>query len=185
MKILFFAEPSPDHLKTHSKIIKYLLIAKELEVISNISPAFTRTAHTATKSRFTFIKGTDTQRVEAAIVKSRATIIESSIPSLELGVYSSFCICMHKPILLLSKTRDYHDLFNSNYFYTHKYGNTEYFAKPINNFLKHINKQELSQRFNLTLTEEQKDYLKSKAEFNKNTITNHLRNLIEEDMLKK
>ena len=118
--------------------------------------------------------------VKRAIFEADGVIIEASYQSFRLGFEAMYALSQNKPVLVLSKFRDYSKLIDQPNFFGAKY--TEFtLPDEIDKFLKHVEKHRLRNRFNLFISDEHKKHLEKKAKFYGVSMSEYVRKLIEED----
>lgn len=119
--------------------------------------------------------------VKRAIFISDATIIEASYPSFRLGFEAHLALSQQKPVLVLSKERNYANLIDSPNFFGAKY--TEFTLPDIlDNFISHVKKYKLRNRFNLFVSDNEKEYLKKAAKVNGVSMSSYIRKLVQKDL---
>ena len=119
--------------------------------------------------------------VRQAILRSDGVVIEASYPSFRLGFEAFFAVSAQKPVLVLSQYRNYAHLIDQPHFFGAKYIP---FTLPdeIEKFLRHIRKYKLNNRFNLFISDNQRQYIeKAAAQYNVSK-SDYVRKLIEKDM---
>lgn len=93
-----------------------------------------------------------------AIMWVDVVIIDNSYSSFRLGHEATIAVQHKKPTLILSQTKDYSKLIDTSYFYGAKY-NRYNLKRIVEEFIQKAQKQVLKNRFNLMLTDEQKEML--------------------------
>ena len=118
--------------------------------------------------------------VRAAIQRCDATIIEATYASFRLGFEAFFALSIQKPVLVLSKLRNFGNLINHPNFFGAKYTD---FTLPdeIDKFLRHVKKHKLRNRFNLFISDEQKVKLDKVSQMHGISMSDYVRNLIDKD----
>ena len=86
--------------------------------------------------------------VRAGIFRADAVVIEASYPSFRLGFETFYALSQNKPVLVLSKFRNYSKLINQPHFFGARYSK---FTLPdeIAKFRHHTERHKLRNRFNL------------------------------------
>ena len=119
--------------------------------------------------------------VRQAILRSDGVVIEASYPSFRLGFEAFFAVAAQKPVLVLSKERNYGHLINQSNFFGAKY--TEFtLPDEIEKFLRHIRQFKLRNKFNLFISDRHKEYLEKAAKQYNISKSDYLRRLVEQDM---
>lgn len=119
--------------------------------------------------------------VRQAIYRCDAIIVEASYPSFRLGFETFFALSLQKPVLVLSKFKNYANLINQPHFFGAKYTD---FTLPdeIEKFVKHVKKYKLRSRFNLFISDKQKGYLDEMGKRYGISKSDCLRKLIDKDI---
>jgi hypothetical protein len=119
--------------------------------------------------------------VRQAILRSDAVVIEASYPSFRLGFETFFALSAQKPVLVLSKYRNFGNLIDQPHLFGAKYTN---FTLPdeIGKFLRHVKQFKLRNRFNLFISDNQRQYLEKAAKKYTVSKSDYIRKLIEKDM---
>jgi len=119
--------------------------------------------------------------VRAAILRADGLVIEASYPSFRLGFEAFFALSAQKPVLVLSKDRNYGNLIDQPNFFGAKY--TEFtLPDEIEKFLRHIRQFRLRNRFNLFISDKERQHLDSAAKHFNLSKSDYLRKLIDKDM---
>lgn len=120
--------------------------------------------------------------VRSAILRSDGVVIEASYPSFRLGFEAFFALSAQKPVLVLSLDRNYAHLIDQPHFFGAKYTP---FTLPdeIETFLKHIRQYKLRNRFNLFISDTQRQYLEKAAQRHSVSKSDYVRTLIEQDVV--
>lgn len=115
------------------------------------------------------------------ISKVDAVIIEASFPSFKLGFEAFYALSLQKPVLVLSKNKDYSGLIDQPNFFEARYNE---FTLPdeIEKFIKHVESYRLRTRFNLFISDRHKQQLSKKARLYGVSMSDYIRKLIEEDV---
>lgn len=119
--------------------------------------------------------------IRKAIIWSDAVIIEASYPSFRLGFEAYFALAQQKPVLILSKTRNYGNLIDQPNFFGAKYTD---FTLPdeIEKFIRHVREYKLRNRFNLFISDKHKVHLEKMAVIQGVSMSDYVRKLVERDM---
>lgn len=119
--------------------------------------------------------------VRESILNSNGVVIEASYPSYRLGFETFYTLSQQKPVLVLSKTRDYSKLVDQPNFFGAKYTN---FTLPdeVEKFLKHVKEHKLRTRFNLFISETHKQHIKRKAKKYGVSMSDYIRMLIDKEI---
>lgn len=118
--------------------------------------------------------------VRRAIFRADAVVIEASHPSFRLGFEAFFALSQQKPVLVLSRTRNYGHLIDQPNLFGAKYTD---FTLPddIEKFLRHIREHKLRYRFNLFVSDEHVQKIKARAKQYGVPMSDYIRKLIESD----
>lgn len=119
--------------------------------------------------------------VRQAILRSDGVVIEASYPSFRLGFEAFFALSAQKPVLVLSQDHNYAHLIDQPHFFGAKYTP---FTLPdeIEKFLKHIRQYKLNNRFNLFISDAQRQYIEKAATQHNVSKSDYIRKLVEKDM---
>ncbi len=119
--------------------------------------------------------------VKRSIFVSDGVVIEASYPSFRLGFEAHLALSQQKPVLILSKNRNYANLIDSPNFFGAKYNE---FTLPdeIAKFITHVKRYRLRNRFNLFVSDDEKDYLKRAAKVNNISMSSYIRKLVQQDI---
>lgn len=119
--------------------------------------------------------------IRNAIRRCDAVIIEASYPSFRLGFETFFALSLQKPVLVLSKFNNYGSLVDQPHFFGTKYTD---FTLPdeIEKFVTHVRKNKLRIRFNLFISEDQKQMLDNKSKQYQVSQSDYIRGLIDKDI---
>ena len=119
--------------------------------------------------------------IKRAIFVSDAVVIEASYPSFRLGFETHFALSQRKPVLVLSLKRNYANLIKNPNFFGAKYNE---FTLPdeIEKFIAHVKKYKLRNRFNLFISDGEKEYLQRVSKINSISMSSYLRKLIQQDI---
>lgn len=118
--------------------------------------------------------------VRRAIIRADGVVIEASFPSFRLGFEAFFALSIQKPVLVLSRERNYGKLIDQPNFFGAKYTD---FTLPdeIENFLRHVRRFKLRNRFNLFLSDTHRGHLAEAAKRYNISMSDYIRKLIEQD----
>ena len=188
MKIFFTCS------RVGSKIDKYrILDVKVLEELRrlrvNIESTLERTYLNQTPKLKKILNLTDNESdykfvhdslVRQAIRQSDAMIIEASYPSFRLGFEAFFALSLQKPVLVLSKFKNYANLIDQPHFFGARYSD---FTLPdeIEKFVKHVKKFKLGTRFNMFISSEQKMKIDKVSKQYGVSQSDYIRGLIDKD----
>lgn len=119
--------------------------------------------------------------IRKAILNSDAVVFEASYPSFRLGFETFYALTVQKPVLVLSKNRDYAGLIDQPHFFGAQYTD---FTLPdeIEKFLRHVKQCKLRSRFNLFISDMHKQKLERSAKHFGVSMSDYIRKLIEEDI---
>lgn len=119
--------------------------------------------------------------IKRAIFRADAIVIEATYPSFRLGFEAFFALSQQKPILVISKKRNYGKLINQPNFFGAKYND---FTLPdeIEKFVRHVRQFKLRHRFNLFISDVHKNHLDQEAKKYNISMSDYIRKLIEKDM---
>lgn len=119
--------------------------------------------------------------VKRAIFVSDAVVVEASHQSFRLGFETHFALSQQKPVLVLSKERNYANLIKHPNFFGAKY--TEFtLPDEIEKFVNHAKEYKLRNRFNLFISDKEKEYLRHLSKVNNISMSSYLRKLIQQDI---
>lgn len=118
--------------------------------------------------------------VRKAIYRCDGMIIEASYPSFRLGFETFFALSLQKPVLVLSTFHNYAGLISQPHFFGAKYTD---FTLPdeIERFFEHVKKNKLRNRFNLFISDKQKEQLGKSSKLYGVSMSDYIRSLIEKD----
>lgn len=119
--------------------------------------------------------------IKRAIFISDAVVIEASNQSFRLGFEAHLALSQQKPVLILSNKHNYANLINHPNFFGAKYND---FTLPdtIEKFIAHAKKYKLRNRFNLFISDEEKEHLQRASKINNVSMSNYIRKLIQQDI---
>jgi len=121
--------------------------------------------------------------VRQAIFRADAVVVEASYPSFRLGFEAFYALSQNKPILVLSKFRNYGKLIDQPHFFGARY--TEFtLPDEIAKFIRHVEHHKLRNRFNLFISDSHKDRLEKSGKHFGVSMSDYIRKLIESDMEK-
>ena len=130
------------------------------------------------ESKYKYIHDTIVKR---AIFVSDAVVVEASHQSFRLGFETHFALSQQKPVLVLSKERNYANLIKYPNFFGAKY--TEFtLPDEIEKFINHVKEYKLRNRFNLFISDKEKEYLQHLSKVNNISMSSYLRKLIQQDI---
>jgi hypothetical protein len=129
------------------------------------------------ESDFKYVHDTS---VRQAIRRNDAMIIEASYPSFRLGFEAFYALSIKKPVLVLSASKNYAGLISQPHFFGAKYTD---FTLPdiIEKFIKHIRQYKLGTRFNLFISQAQKQKLDLMSRQYHVSQSDYLRGLVDKD----
>ena len=114
--------------------------------------------------------------------RASAIIIEATEDDFRVGHEATLALLYNKPVLCLSRDKDYSQYIKHPKFYSKKYRTEEDLEKIIKSFLKEMKNKYLSVRFNGFLSPEQKNFLEWYGSKSGKNISEVLRDLIDEKM---
>lgn len=119
--------------------------------------------------------------VKRAIFVSDAVVVEASYQSFRLGFETHFALSQQKPVLVLSNEHNYANLIKHPNFFGAKY--TEFtLPDEIEKFINHVKKYKLRNRFNLFISDREKEYLQHLSKVSNISMSGYLRKLIQQDI---
>lgn len=121
------------------------------------------------------------EAIRKGILWSDAVIIEITNEDFQLGHEATLAIQNKKYVLCLSLFEDFSDKIQNRYFYGAKY-NEYNIEEIVENFIKTVQDDQFSERFNLFLSSSQTQFLEKKATENKMNKSEYLRFLLDKDM---
>lgn len=124
------------------------------------------------------------EAIRKGILWSDAVVIEITNEDFQLGHEATLAIQNKKYVLCLSLFEDFSEKIQNRYFYGAKY-NEYNIEEIIDNFIKTVEDDQFSERFNLFLSPTQSQYLDKKALENKMNKSEYLRFLLDRDMKSK
>jgi len=188
MKIFFTCSRVGSKIdKYRSLDIKILAELRRLKV--NIESTLERTYLNQTPNLKKILNLTDNESdykfvhdslVRQAIRQSDALVIEASYPSFRLGFEAFFALSLQKPVLVLSKFKNYANLIDQPHFFGARYSD---FTLPdeIEKFVKHVKKFKLGTRFNMFMSNEQKMKIDKVSKQYGVSQSDYIRGLIDKD----
>ncbi|KKQ97469.1 MAG: hypothetical protein UT24_C0008G0021 [Candidatus Woesebacteria bacterium GW2011_GWB1_39_12] len=122
--------------------------------------------------------------VRQSIFRADAVVIEASYPSFRLGFEAFYALTQNKPVLVLSKFRNYSKLIDQPHFFGAKYTK---FTLPdeIAKFIRHVEYHKLRNRFNLFISDSHKEHLEKSGKHFSVSMSDYIRKLVEADMERK
>ncbi|MDQ6985932.1 MAG: CopG family transcriptional regulator [Candidatus Dojkabacteria bacterium] len=117
------------------------------------------------------------------IQQADAIIIDNSHSSFRLGYEASIALNMHKPVLILSKEKDYSEFIQHPSLFGAKYNDTKGIKDNVDKFLNNVHKKMLSIRFNMYISKEQEEAIAKKASTEGLTKSEIIRILIDEHLV--
>lgn len=187
MKIfLTVSRSASSELKEYCKAIKAELIQHGASVIATFDMSYRKgtpldkidrsVVNDETKNRYMHDAA-----VKRAIFRADAMVIEASEPSFRLGFEAFFALSQQKPVLVLSRYRDYSHLIDQPNLFGAKYTD---FTLPdeIEKFLRHVKENKLRNRFNLFISDAQRKHIEQSAKFYNVSKSDYVRKLIEADV---
>lgn len=160
-------------LKSIQKLDKVELISPE---IGNYAKLFEPTIAEKNKDPKTL----HYEAIRKGIALSDAVIIEVSNEDFQLGHEATLALEMKKYVLCVSIYEDWNEKIPNRYFLGAKY-NDYNIEEIVESFVKHIEKDQFSERFNLFLTPSQLQYLENVAKAENVNKSEYVRNLIDHD----
>lgn len=118
--------------------------------------------------------------VKRAIFRADAVVIEASYPSFRLGFEAFFALSQQKPVLVLSQFQNFGHLIDQPNLFGAKYTP---FTLPdeIEKFLRHVRHHKLRSRFNLFISDCQREHIKEAAKYYNVSRSDYVRKLIDTD----
>ncbi len=120
------------------------------------------------------------EAVRRAIMWADIVIVEISRPGFRLSSEVMFALNNKKPTLCMSLLEDLSTKFSDKYFYACMY-NEYNIKKIIDDFIHKFKSPRIDQRFNMLLSKDDLEYIKSKSEVEGLNASEYLRNLIYKD----
>jgi predicted DNA binding CopG/RHH family protein len=186
MKIFYTVSKSGRHkYSAKNKLVLDELKVQGASVISTIEktylkddPKHKKIDDLSEKEEYKFVHHT---AIKKAIFLCDGVVIEASNPSFRLGFEAHLALTHQKPVLVLSRDKNYGGLVDHPNFFGAAYTD---FTLPdeIEKFLRHVKKYRLRNRFNMFISDSEKAYLKRMAEVNGMSMSNYIRKLIQQDM---
>lgn len=118
--------------------------------------------------------------VNKSISQSDACIIEASKDSFRLGHEATLALIYDKPVLCLSRKRDYSKYIKHPMFTAYKYDSMEALKSVLINFMKDVEKRSLTVRFNGMLSPQQKLFLEWLSQRDNKSASEIVRDLIKQ-----
>src|SRR3989344_3425800 len=114
--------------------------------------------------------------VRQAVFRADGVVIETSYPSFRLGFEAFFALSLGKPVMVLSQFHNYGHLIDQPNFFGAKYNE---FTLPdeIQKFLRHVKQFKLRNRFNLFISDTQREHLEKVAKQNNISKSDYVRKL--------
>lgn len=119
--------------------------------------------------------------IRQAIFRADGVVIEASYPSFRLGFEAFFALSQQKPVLVLSRSRNFGKLIDQPNFFGSKY-NDFILPDEIGKFLKHVKQFKLRNRFNLFISDTDREHLEKAAKQYNISKSDYIRKLIQGDM---
>lgn len=123
------------------------------------------------------------ESVKRAIFESDGVVIDNTVSSFRLGHEATIAMLKNKPVLVLSQLKDYSDVMDFKNFHAAKYDpkNQRKLQFIIDDFIEKVKIETLSVRFNLFISESDKEFLDNKSAEETTTMSEYIRKLIKED----
>jgi hypothetical protein len=139
------------------------------------------------KAKGTNPKYLHAESVRRAIFESDGIVIDNTVSSFRLGHEATLAMLKNKPVLVLSQNVNYEDLMNFKNFHAAKYDpkDSRKLQFIIDDFLEKVRVESLSIRFNLFISESDKEYLGKTSKEESLTMSEYLRKLVKEDKERK
>ena len=118
--------------------------------------------------------------IRKGILMADAVIIEASFEDFQLGAEAGYAVENKKPLLCLSINENFSKKMHYRYFQGAKY-NQFNIEEIVNNFIKRVEAEHYSERFNCFISPTQLSYLKRKAKSDNVTASEYIRKLIDDD----
>jgi len=176
-------------LQYYYMYIVYLSATEDTKTNQPILSVIKNQKHTAINRSFsdkTKNKSNHIAQSTKEIKKADGIIVESSMTNFDLGRLLTLSLLQHKPVLLLQMKGHERDLeLGESRLVTKKaYNPTDEkdIEKSVSKFIKIIEKQRLSYRFNLMLSRDINTYLMDQAQVKGISKADYIRTLIHHDM---
>jgi len=181
MKVFFTASyyGKDRYQKYYDHILK-LLREQDVEVISPELGNYTYLINKNLKQKLRGKPEIHYAAIKKGILWADAVIIEISHEDFQLGHEVTLAALHNKPVLCLSLHENFSEKIQSKNLFGAKYTRLGV-GRIIRQFLSQVNKQLLSERFNLFLTKSQLEYLEIASYHNNLNKSEYIRKLIEDD----
>jgi nucleoside 2-deoxyribosyltransferase len=120
------------------------------------------------------------EAIRKGIKECDVVIIEVSNEDFQLGHEVTLAMQGKKPVLCLSLFEDFAQKIDNKYMYGSRY-NEFSIDEIVEKFVRKVQKNMCTERFNLFLTPSQMEFIKEQAELNGITMSEYVRELIETD----
>ena len=159
---------------------------KDVELISTEDKSYLH-EHPELKSTSNLKHETESHRfihynsIKRGIFEADAVIIDATSSSFRLGHEATMSAQQGKPTLVLSQHKDYSNLIDYPNFFGAQYRRLT-LEEIIQKFLKHAQRTVLKHRFNMFISENQKEFIEMQASKQGANRSQYLRSLVEADM---
>lgn len=120
--------------------------------------------------------------VNKSISIADASIIEVSRDTFRLGHEATLTLMHSKPVLCVSRKRDYSQYIKHPLFYAYMYESVDELREVFINFIKEVENNSLTVRFNGMLSPHQKLFLDWLSKHENRSVSEIIRDLIEREM---
>ncbi len=117
--------------------------------------------------------------VKKGISLANAVVIEASVNKFQLGHEATLALLYNKPVICISRTKDYSIQIQHPKFYSFKYENEKDLEVILKKFIEEYGKKYLSVRFNAFISPEQKTFLDWFSDRQKKNASTIVRELID------
>lgn len=184
MKIFFTCSYKGKELyqKEYDMIIR-VLQEEPIDLIGTEVGNYMQLLPKSVKDRYQDEKRLHYEAVRYGILHSDAVILEISQEDFQLGHEATLAIQAKKHVLCLSIHEDFSKKISNEYFHGAKYSKYD-ITTYIEDFLALLQEEKLSNRFNMFLTPDQIRYVQDVAEGKGMTMSEYIRELINDDKQK-
>lgn len=151
---------------------KHQIISLELQKYDNLLDKKTTSKLTKDEKHYLYTK--------KGINKAQAIIIETTVQKFQIGHEATLALLYNKPVLCLSKEKDYSTQIKHPKFYAKRYKKNEDLEKIILDFINTVKKKHISVRFNSYLSADEKNFLDWYSKKQGKTISEVIRDLVKE-----
>ncbi|MBD3281111.1 hypothetical protein GF389_06385 [Candidatus Dojkabacteria bacterium] len=187
-KILFITDSfdeTNDVKKEKEKegIVKYLTISKQYVVTTNLETNWIKSRSNSRDNLF-LVDRFSKEDIGMSIENADSVIIEASNETFELFSLLNKTINYRKPVLILSKNKDHSELISSSFYFAEKYNDRVELPNILNRFFRSAEEHQKTERFHLSLSRDQKNYLVRVSRSKNCSIAEYLRTLIEKEIVR-